>query len=52
MSDDPEALAAWLSDVSNDPVKFVETAFEWGTGELANSQRARALATLGPRANS
>lgn len=37
MSDDPEELAAWLSDVSNDPVKFVETAFEWGTGELANS---------------
>jgi hypothetical protein len=37
MSDDPEELAAWLSDVSNDPVKSVETAFEWGTGELANS---------------
>ena len=37
MSDDPEELAAWLSDVSNDPVKFVETAFEWGNGELANS---------------
>jgi hypothetical protein len=37
MSDDPEELAAWLSDVSNDPVKFVETAFDWGQGELANS---------------
>jgi hypothetical protein len=35
---DPEELAAWLSDVANDPVKFVMTAFEWGTGELANSQ--------------
>jgi hypothetical protein len=37
MSDDPEALAAWLSDVSNDPVAFVEGAFPWGQGELANS---------------
>ena len=34
---DPEELAAWLSDVANDPVAFVEGAFAWGTGELANS---------------
>ena len=34
---DDEELATWLSDVANDPVRFVETAFTWGEGELANS---------------
>jgi hypothetical protein len=37
MSADPEELATWLSEVANDPVGFVETAFPWGQGELANS---------------
>src|SRR5262245_62556244 len=31
-----EATAAWLSDVAGDPVAFVEGAFPWGDGELAN----------------
>src|SRR5262249_52966165 len=31
-----EATAAWLSDVAGDPVTFVEGAFPWGEGELAN----------------
>jgi len=31
-----EATAAWLSDVAGDPVAFVEGAFPWGKGELAN----------------
>ena len=31
-----EATAAWLSDVAGDPVAFVEAAFSWGEGELAN----------------
>jgi hypothetical protein len=33
----PEELAAWLHEVSNDPVKFVEGAFAWGEGELQHS---------------
>jgi hypothetical protein len=36
-ADDPEQLAAWLDSVANDPVKFVETAFSWGQGELEKS---------------
>jgi len=31
-----EATAAWLSDVASDPIAFVEGAFPWGKGELAN----------------
>jgi hypothetical protein len=31
-----EETAAWLSDVAHDPVAFVEGAFAWGEGELAN----------------
>ena len=34
---DDEDLVTWLSEVSNDPVAFVETAFPWGEGELAHS---------------
>jgi hypothetical protein len=32
-----QELAAWLDDVRDDPVRFVEGAFEWGKGELENS---------------
>ena len=32
---DPEALAEWLNEVADDPVAFVEGAFDWGQGELA-----------------
>jgi hypothetical protein len=35
-SDDPESVAAWLSDVADDPVAFVDGAFPWGEGELTN----------------
>ena len=31
-----EDTAEWLSDVAHDPVAFVEGAFAWGEGELAN----------------
>src|SRR5262249_6629464 len=34
----PEELAAWLHEVSADPVKFVQGAFAWGEGELAHSK--------------
>ena len=37
-----EATAAWLSDVAGDPVAFVEGAFPWGDGELANFDGPRA----------
>src|SRR5262249_5188934 len=37
-----EATAAWLSDVAGDPVAFVEGAFPWGEGELANFNDPRA----------
>jgi hypothetical protein len=37
MLDHPlEVTAAWLSDVAGDPVAFVQRAFSWGEGELAN----------------
>jgi hypothetical protein len=36
--DDPQDLGAWLASVAHDPVAFVEQAFEWGEGELKNSQ--------------
>ena len=42
-----EATAAWLSDVAGDPVAFVEGAFPWGDGELANFD-GRALISLEP----
>jgi hypothetical protein len=32
-----ESIGEWLASVAHDPVAFVETAFEWGTGELRNS---------------
>ena len=35
--DGPEQLAAWLHEVANDPVKFVEGAFAWGQGDLEGS---------------
>jgi hypothetical protein len=34
---DVERLVAWLDSVRDDPVAFVEGAFEWGHGELENS---------------
>src|SRR5262249_2147368 len=37
-----EATAAWLSDDAGDPVAFVEGAFPWGEGELANFDGPRA----------
>jgi hypothetical protein len=35
-SDDLESIATWLCEVADDPVAFVEGAFPWGNGELAN----------------
>jgi hypothetical protein len=32
-----QELVVWLDDVRDDPVRFVEGAFEWGKGELENS---------------
>jgi hypothetical protein len=32
--EDPGQLAAWLNEVANDPLAFVEGAFPWGSGEL------------------
>ena len=49
---DPEAVAAWLDEVANDPVRFVEEAFAWGQGELQGSTRSGALAAVVARANS
>ena len=37
-----EATGAWLSDVAGDPVAFVEGAFPWGEGALANINGPRA----------
>ena len=31
-----EETAAWLSDVADDPLAFVEDAFPWGKGELSD----------------
>ena len=32
--DDTQQIAAWLNEVANDPLAFVEGAFPWGEAEL------------------
>src|SRR5215472_5389367 len=33
----PEEVGEWLASVAHDPAAFVETAFQWGEGELKGS---------------
>jgi hypothetical protein len=35
--EEADDVGSWLASVAHDPVRFVEEAFEWGRGELANS---------------
>ena len=46
MSDDPEELAAWLSDVSNDPVRFVAKLLS-GVPESLQILRGQSLGSFG-----